>query len=496
MQDVLDTIRGNASNAAAATQELLEIAGALSMDLSGYWTLAGLSADVVVARSNALIEGARGLAEMGSDRLLMAPTTHLTNLRDQLDGIKDATNNISNNLSTIQPEGIASYEQSSGVIAGKNGTTLDVRALLDALSSWIDKGLDSYLVVANVAQPRGIGTYSAAARTMTKNATDSSEMLSDLRRQAGEFAKKVSQLEVKAASLTQAEGEAQRLVEEIAKARRTADENEQRILAALTAADESRSKAAGVDAQVQAYEDQFKAFQSLLDVREAALKQGNADLATLQLSLADKDVEATALVGKAAKMLGGATIAGLSSTYHSKAQAVDGQLLWARGAFYSSVGLLLVSVILALNLTTFFGLISGKLPPIPTISANTPSSALAIQTLAALGSRVLVVLPALLLAGFASHRHSTLFRLREEYSHKETLAVSVQGFKEQAPTYEEPIAAAVFQELLSNPATSMDKVSSPPEANGFVQRLITPSVEKALKSMLELRDGALANIPK
>jgi hypothetical protein len=72
----------------------------------------------------------------------------------------------------------------------------------------------------------------------------------------------------------------------------------------------------------------------------------------------------------------------------------------------------------------------------------------------------------------------------------------VQGFKEQAPTYEEPIAAAVFQELLSNPATSMDKVSSPPEANGFVQRLITPSVEKALKSMLELRDGALANIPK
>jgi hypothetical protein len=66
MQDVLDTIRGNASNAAAATQELLEIAGALSMDLSGYWTLAGLSADVVVARSNALIEGARGLAEMSS----------------------------------------------------------------------------------------------------------------------------------------------------------------------------------------------------------------------------------------------------------------------------------------------------------------------------------------------------------------------------------------------------------------------------------------------
>ena len=172
------------------------------------------------------------------------------------------------------------------------------------------------------------------------------------------------------------------------------------------------------------------------------------------------------------------------------------QLFWARCAFYLSVALLLISVLLALNITNLWGLIIRDLPPIPLISSNTPAGALAVQTLAALGSRALVVLPALLLAGFSSHRHSTLFRLREEYSHKEALAVSVQGFKEQAPTYQEPIAAAVFQELLQNPATSMNKVSSTSQPNGFIQKLIAPSIEKAFKNMFEQRDGALTNITK
>ena len=496
MQEILDAIRGNADVAARSLQELLEVAGRTSMDLSDYRTSLGLSADMVVARSNALIEGARSLAEIDPDRLLMAPTSHVSNLRDQLNSVAAAIDSISQILRNLEPDGIASADQSSGAITGKNGATVNARGPFDDLAGSIDRSLDAYLVIANVAQPRGIGTYAAASRAMTKNAADSGELLSDLKREASEFAKKVSQLEEKAASMTQANGEAQRLLEEIEKARRTSDENEQRILTAATIADESRSKAAIVDAQVQAYEDQFKTFQTLIDNRENAIKKGSAGLTALQKSLSSKESEVDDLVKKASKMLGGATIAGLSSTFHAKAKDVDGQLFWARCAFYVSVALLLISVLLALNITNLWGLIIRDLPPIPLISSNTPAGALAVQTLAALGSRALVVLPALLLAGFSSHRHSTLFRLREEYSHKEALAVSVQGFKEQAPTYQEPIAAAVFQELLQNPATSMNKVSSTSQPNGFIQKLIAPSIEKAFKNMFEQRDGALTNITK
>ena len=274
MQEILDAIRGNADVAARSLQELLEVAGRTSMDLSDYRTSLGLSADMVVARSNALIEGARSLAEIDPDRLLMAPTSHVSNLRDQLNSVAAAIDSISQILRNLEPDGIASADQSSGAITGKNGATVNARGPFDDLAGSIDRSLDAYLVIANVAQPRGIGTYAAASRAMTKNAADSGELLSDLKREASEFAKKVSQLEEKAASMTQANGEAQRLLEEIEKARRTSDENEQRILTAATIADESRSKAAIVDAQVQAYEDQFKTFQTLIDNRENAIKKG------------------------------------------------------------------------------------------------------------------------------------------------------------------------------------------------------------------------------
>lgn len=187
--------------------------------------------------------------------------------------------------------------------------------------------------------------------------------------------------------------------------------------------------------------------------------------------------------------LGGATIAGLSTTYHDKAKAVDGQLKMARLGFYGAMLILLISVLVALNLTKLFGLITGSLPPMPTITQGADAGILAVQTLAGLGARALVVLPALLLAGFAAHRHSALFRLREEYSHKEAMAVSVQGFKQQAPQYQEPIAAAVFQELLVNPANSMDGSRNRRSKNGFVQRLIAPVVEDTMTKLLELRDG-------
>lgn len=125
----------------------------------------------------------------------------------------------------------------------------------------------------------------------------------------------------------------------------------------------------------------------------------------------------------------------------------------------------------------------------PTFSDSTPTGSIAVQVLAGLGSRGLLILPALLLAGFAAHRHSALFRLREEYSHKYSMAASVQGFKIQAPSFQEPIAAAVFTELLHNPAATMDKLQSA-NRNGFVDKLIMPRVEEALKRATNLQGGA------
>jgi hypothetical protein len=106
----------------------------------------------------------------------------------------------------------------------------------------------------------------------------------------------------------------------------------------------------------------------------------------------------------------------------------------------------------------------------------------AIQAFSNLASRFLVILPGLLLIGFAARRHAALFNLREQYSHKWAIAASVEGFKTQAPNYKEPIAAAVFTELLANPAQTIDQQFNR-RKNGFIDRLIKPVVDRTLERM-------------
>ena len=136
-----------------------------------------------------------------------------------------------------------------------------------------------------------------------------------------------------------------------------------------------------------------------------------------------------------------------------------------------------LSVCFALNV---FGV---YFPPIlPTGGEQT--GPLAIRVLAGLGSRALVLLPSILLLAFTSRRHSALFQLREEYSHKYNIAASVNGFKQQAPDYEQPIAAAVFLELLKNPASSL--VKNPEETDNDI--LSTDLIPNVVKTMNKLRN--------
>ncbi|MGO4389079.1 hypothetical protein AB4Y85_16230 [Microvirga sp. 2YAF29] len=119
------------------------------------------------------------------------------------------------------------------------------------------------------------------------------------------------------------------------------------------------------------------------------------------------------------------------------------------------------------------------------IDASTGTAA--IQAFTNMASRFLVILPGLLLIGFAAKRHSALFRLREQYSHKWAIAASVEGFKTQAPAYQEQIAAAVFTELLTNPGHTSTQDSST-KNNGFLDRLIKPAVERTLAKMGAIED--------
>jgi hypothetical protein len=85
-------------------------------------------------------------------------------------------------------------------------------------------------------------------------------------------------------------------------------------------------------------------------------------------------------------------------------------------------------------------------------------------------------MPGIWLVRFTASRHERLFRLREHYAYKYSVASSVEGFKKQAPELEQGIAAAAFHELTFNPATRMD-------ANSAESRHPNPVMEWVMKKL-------------
>jgi hypothetical protein len=183
-------------------------------------------------------------------------------------------------------------------------------------------------------------------------------------------------------------------------------------------------------------------------------------------------------------MLKGATNAGLASSYSQKQIAIDRELRKARYAYYFSVGLL---VFLTLPIfiysfpreyvTEFFKLTFGiDLPPILIGEATQTNY----EHMANLIARLVLLIPGFLFLRFASSRHERLFRLREDYAYKYSIASSVDGFMKQSKGYADDIAAACYYELIFNPAERMDEKAEDARMLNPVLEIILKKIENRL----------------
>jgi hypothetical protein len=141
------------------------------------------------------------------------------------------------------------------------------------------------------------------------------------------------------------------------------------------------------------------------------------------------------LTEKAETMLGGATVAGLAKSFdetYGKYVKQAGAAMWV---FYGSVLLLLVATI------------PNAMYLIKSADENHSIDFPGIL------ARSVIVGPLLILLFFTSRRYTALFALQREYAHRSTIAKAVNGFKIEAPNYQQEIAHAVFMTLQENPAT-------------------------------------------
>ncbi|HYC95244.1 MAG TPA: hypothetical protein VEB39_06045, partial [Sphingomicrobium sp.] len=238
MRQLLDQVRGHAESTNNALKTVIETAGQLSPDLTEARSSSGTSATTLISRLAAIIDGAISIAGSNERQLLLAPTSRLETLGGALSSIHDQLVSINSSFQSLGQ--VASFDPAADIIFGTN-SNISIRPNLDSLQSTIDKALEAYLVVAAAVRPKGIGTYNAASEVLTQKAAEAGQLMEGLKKQVSAFSERAQALESQAASVSQTQGEAQRLAEEIEKARRTAEENEQKILASSVAADEARS---------------------------------------------------------------------------------------------------------------------------------------------------------------------------------------------------------------------------------------------------------------
>ncbi len=190
-----------------------------------------------------------------------------------------------------------------------------------------------------------------------------------------------------------------------------------------------------------------------------------------------------ALNADAVAMLQGATIAGLAGEYGKIRTEIERKLNGARRLVYIALTFLFISVI-----PMFLYSVLPFLPLIFPIDVSRLQSAYEfgngqlIGTLSGLGMRSILLVPAVWFATFASRRYDKLFRLKEHYAFKYSVATSVEGFKQQAPSFKDEIAAATFFELTFNPADRLDRGrAEPAKRSSVLKRVIEKLGDRSVK---------------
>ena len=433
-----------------------------------------------MTRSAAIAGLASAIAKNTKEKILLVPAGRLIALRDNLNNVVQQTANFNEQMRAIVSSGgVMSADEA--MATGGHGNTVQVRQLLDNIWNSQDGTLEARIAIASALSPRAIGGFTAAAKVLSEKATEAGDLVERLKADIAALSGTVSAVAEQAGSAADASHEIGRLQSEIEIRRRTIDENANAISAALATVSELSSRAAVLEAQVSEFEPKLKAFDENITAREKSHAEAMININAATASLRRTETALKEITQQAKDVLGAATVAGLSKEYANQATAVDDQLSYARWAYYFSVALLVLSVMMALGLLPSW--VASPMRPMPDWHFGTPTGAYVVQLLGALGSRVLVILPAGLLAAFSSTRHAALFRLREEYNHKKGLAASIDGFKAQAPEYAEAMTAAVFQELVKNPALAIDgQVDHSP--NGYLAKILEPRVREALAAML------------
>lgn len=252
-----------------------------------------------------------------------------------------------------------------------------------------------------------------------------------------------AELEGQKAALSQTSQDAQSAKLAVEAARDAIGEIKSTIDATKTELDESVGEAENKLEEIGSFHSELSAIRSELD----KLRMSASENASIQTEYIGQVKD---LIAEAEAMVSGATNAGLAKAFDEERKRLASEMGWALFSFLVGiVFLFLTTILLAAYVFEIpidvFGYNLGQ-------AGQTPERGDEI-TLAGVVSRTVILLAPFWLTLFSSRRYRNLFDLRQQYTHKYSMAFSVEGFKQQAPQYAEQLAAWVFHVVAEPPVS-------------------------------------------
>lgn len=285
----------------------------------------------------------------------------------------------------------------------------------------------------------------------------------------------------------------QRFEGELSAAAKASEEELGRLKASLSTISESATNAAAdatvalskreeldrLNAQAQDAFRDIGNFQTNLAATEKRLSEAHATAQAAADEFASQKSTVDELIAAANTMVSGATVAGLASAFAEERKGLEKSMAWAMFSFFIGIAFLgLASLILAAYVLNI------PLPGLAWLTMHGNSKADAEISLSGVISRAVIIIAPFWMTLFSARRYRSLFDLRQQYSHKYNMAFSMNGFKNQAPTFGEGIAAWVFSIVAANPTLqpsgkSMD--APPPTSVEAIVTGVKAQLDKLLK---------------
>ena len=417
-------------------------------------------------RAIAVCNLVKSLEKIEVDAGAPIPLAYVEQLEQASQQLKEKISEAASSVEQVEDKGIASLDPSSWeVVVNEVDVLFNFASHLLNFKFHAETLLTSFYQVGLIAGTGEFDAFTEAVREISKKAEI-------IRKDADEVskAKKIALSDASATNTQKAKAE--KGSSKISSVLGTAEETLTKIekinqssQSEFEQVSEISNKAGLLKSQVNEYETQFQAFQQSLNDKNATFEKWGVDVKALYDSLGKKDKQVGDVIQRAEEMLQVATNAGLAGTFKISVSELDRKLKWAQAAFYVSIFFLFVSALPLASYVLFLPLVAGFFDT-QTVEAGSATGGILNNLVSSFNGNSLspsiaitlslLAVPAIWLTKFSAARHHQFFQLKEDYQHKYSLAMAVDGFKKQAPEYADLIAAETFGRLLFNPADRLE----------------------------------------